>query len=260
MMTIMKRIAVVLAVGVAVTCVFGAASSMVVPETEAVSHMESRNRQPGRGDGIFGDYWWANRFLSRYNRIMEWRGKTVDVVMLGDSIVHFWEWHHPESWAKFCDRRRVLNLGYGGDRTQQVIWRIENGELDGYTAKNVVLLIGTNNNSAQDTKPENVVKGIAKIVAMIRAKQPKANVVLMAIFPRGRNAESKLHAAARGRNDATNVLLKEYAAAEKIVYLDINARLVDESGWVPETIMKDEVHPTAAGYDIWMEELSKVVK
>ena len=129
-----NHILVCLVACVALECV--AAESPV----SAVSRMESRTNDPTRDPGLFGDYWWANRFLSRSRLVEGFKGKTVDVVMLGDSITHFWEWRHPESWAKFTKGRTVLNLGYGGDRTQNVLWRMEHGELDGYTARCVPVL------------------------------------------------------------------------------------------------------------------------
>ena len=126
----------------------------------AVSRMENRTKDPKRDPGLFGDYWWANRFLSRSRLVEGFKGKTVDVVLLGDSIMHFWEWKHPKSWAKFTKGRTVLNLGYGGDKTQNLLWRMEHGELDGYTAKCIVLMIGTNNNSANDSDPAAVAEGV----------------------------------------------------------------------------------------------------
>ena len=229
-------------------------------ESSAVAKMESRTADKSRDPGIFGDYWWANRFLSRHQEIEKMKGKLVDVVLLGDSIMHFWEWKHPKSWAKFTDGRTALNLGYGGDRTQNVIWRIRHGELDGYEAKCVVLMIGTNNNSSNDTDPANVAAAIEKIVGIIREKQPKAKIVLHPIFPRGCSAESARHAKARERNDRTNALLKEFAAKDgKVVWIDFNDKLVDGSGWVPKSIMADEIHPTDAGYDVWMAALAPVL-
>ena len=225
------------------------------PES-SVSRMESRTKDPTRDPGLFGDYWWANRFLSRSRLIEGFKGKTVDVVMLGDSITHFWEWKHPKSWAKFTKGRTVLNLGYGGDKTENVIWRIEHGELDGYTAKCVVLTVGTNNNTSDDSDSAAVAKGVEKIVAMIRSHQPTAKLILHPIFPRGRSADSP-HAAPRTRNDKTNALLKEFAERDgKVVWVDFNKHLVDGSGWVPASLMADEIHPTDAGYDIWMDALA----
>lgn len=225
-------------------------------EVTPVSRMDATTKDPKRDPGIFGEYWWANRFLSRHQLVEANRDKTVDLVMLGDSIVHFWEWRHPESWQRFVGRRNVLNLGYGGDRTQAVLWRIEHGELDGYVARKIVLMIGTNNNTSDSTRPENVAKGVEKIISLIRAKQPHAELVLHPIFPRGASADSVKHANARRRNDRTNVLLKEFAEKDgKINWIDFNRQLLDESGWVPKTLMADEIHPTDAGYEIWMNAL-----
>ena len=232
---------------------FGAASTPV--ESTAVAKMDSVTKDPKRDPGIFGNYWWANRFLSRHQLVEKQRGKMVDLVLVGDSIMHFWEWKHPQSWTKLTQGRTVLNLGYGGDRTQNVLWRIAHGELDGYKAKNIVLMIGTNNNSSNDTDPANVAKAVEKIAAEIRAKHPEAQLILHPIFPRGVSAESKRHSAARARNDKTNALLKEYAAAHpEITWIDFNDKMVDASGWVPRAIMADEIHPTDAGYDLWMDE------
>ena len=176
---------------------FGAPQATV--ESTPTAKMESRTKDTKRDPGIFGDYWWANRFLSRHRLVEQQKGKTVDLVLLGDSIMHFWEWKHPESWKKLTQGRTVLNLGYGGDRTQNVLWRIAHGELDGYKAKNVVLMIGTNNNSSNDTDPANVAKAIEAIIAQVRAKQPGAQLILHPIFPRGVSADSKRHAAARAQ-------------------------------------------------------------
>ena len=94
-------------------------------ESTPVSRIETRNKNLDRG--ILGDHWWANRLVSRHNEIEKARGKVVDLVLLGDSIMHFWEQRHPDSWKKLTENRTVLNLGYAGDRTQHVLWRINNG-------------------------------------------------------------------------------------------------------------------------------------
>ena len=242
-------------IAIAVACgmtAFGAGQTPV--ESTAVAKMDSQTKDTTRDPGIFGSYWWANRFLSRHQLVEKQRGKTVDLVLVGDSIMHFWEWKHPASWAKLTQGRTVLNLGYGGDRTQNVLWRIAHGELDGYKAKNIALMIGTNNNSSHDTDPANVAKAVEKIAAEIRAKHPEAQLILHPIFPRGASANSKRHADAKVRNDKTNALLKEYATAHpEIKWIDFNDKMVDTSGWVPRAIMADEIHPTDAGYDLWMD-------
>jgi beta-glucosidase len=231
--------------------------SVKIAETTPESRVGNVTKDKTRDPGLFGAHWWANRFLSRHMQIEKFKGKSVDVVLLGDSIVHFWEWKQPECWKRFTANRTALNLGYGGDRTQHVLWRIAHGELDGYEAKHVVLMIGTNNNSAKDTDPKNVASAIELIVSKIREKQPKAKIILHPIFPRGNSAQSVRHLDARARNDKTNALLKAFAERDgKVVWIDFNSKLVDETGWVPASIMADQIHPTSAGYDLWMEALA----
>lgn len=196
-------------------------------------------------------HWTMERFWEKEREVASLKGREVDLVMVGDSITHFWESKNPEGWKAFTAGKTVLNLGYGGDRTENVIWRIGHGELDGYTAKVVTVMIGTNNNSANATDPANTAEGVKKIVAMVREKQPQAKIVLHAIFPRGRSAESK-NAPKRARNDVTNAILKEWAEKDGgLVWLDLTDKLTDATGWVPKDIMRDELHPTAKGYEIW---------
>lgn len=238
---------------------FAAKKDGAIKEITPSARMSDRTKDKTRDPGLFGDYWWANRVLSRHNEIQKLKGKKVDLVMLGDSITHFWEWKHKKSWEKLTAGKTALNLGYGGDRTQQVVWRIAHGELDGYEAKCVVLMIGTNNNSSKSTKPENVATAIEKIIEMIRQKQPNAKIVLHPIFPRGANAQSK-HASVRERNNRTNALIKEFAEKDgKITWVDFNDKLVDATGWVPKSIMPDELHPSEKGYEIWAEALKPVI-
>ena len=228
-------------------------------ELRPIAKMDSESNQKGRGDGPFGNRWWANRFLSRQRAIDELEGRAVDLAMFGDSITHFWEWKHPASWNALTNGHIVLNFGYGGDRTQHLLWRLEHGELDGYIAKNIAVMIGTNNNTSRTTDPEVVAEAVKRVVAVIREKQPQARILLHAIFPRGRSDQTR-HAGPRRRNDRTNELLKTWAATEhSLVWIDIGADFLDEMGWVPKAMMADEIHPTDAGYVPWTAALKKVM-
>ena len=223
------------------------------------SHAERRD--PTLEAGPFGDYWWQNRFHNHLRQIANMKGGTVDLVLIGDSVTHFWESKHSASWAALTNRYSAINLGYGGDRTQDVLWRVMNGELDGYRAKVVILMIGTNNNAARDSRPENVARGVERILEVIREKQPQAKVILLPIFPRGSKAEwtIKYHAEAHRRNLATNPHLHKLADGKRVFWLDFNSRLADADGHVPYDIMNDAIHPTDKGYAIWMEALSPLL-
>jgi lysophospholipase L1-like esterase len=115
---------------------------------------------------------------------------SVDLLFLGDSITDGWRNKGRAVWDKNCAPRHALNLGISGDRTQHVLWRMENGELKNLKPKVVVLMIGTNNTGKErDGKPRNttpeIIEGVSAVVKGLRAKLPDSKILLLAIFPRG---------------------------------------------------------------------------
>jgi beta-glucosidase len=168
-----------------------------------------------------------------------------DLLFLGDSITDFWPKRGPESWKKLAEYK-PLDLGVSGDRTEHVLWRIDNGELEGLSPKVTVIMIGTNNVGAD--KPEWVAAGVTKIVETVREKLPHTKILLLAIFPRS-GAESKPRAA----NAAANDIIRKLADDKKVFYLDIGEKFLDPKGEIPKDVMADGLHPTAKGYDIWYD-------
>ena len=186
------------------------------------------------------------------SEILRKTGKTVDLVLLGDSIMHFWEWKHPKSWARFTNGKTVLNLGYGGDKTENVIWRIEHGELDGYEAKYAVLMIGTNNRG----NPAEIARSVKKALNILLKKQPSAKVLLFAIFPRGRTAAD----VDRRRNAEVNALLKDLVDCPRVVWIDIWDKFLSDDGTLPKVLFPDELHPSSAGYAIWQRAIMQYLE
>jgi beta-glucosidase len=139
---------------------------------------------------------------------------------------------------------RILNLGYGGDCTQHVLWRIANGELDGYCAKNIMLMIGTNNSE----RPDAVVKGIKAVIEAIKEKQPEARILLSAIFPRQASPQHKQ----RKRNDYINSIIKKLTDGKQVIWLDFNSQFLSKDGVLSRELFPDLLHPTAEGYRIWL--------
>lgn len=206
--------------------------------------------------GPFGALWWLNRLYGNRVRARAVRGRTVDAVFLGDSITHFWEMRHPDEWAKVTNRFSALNFGYAGDTTQSLLWRIENGELDGYRAKVVVLLIGTNN-ATLGSRPEDTAAGIRACIRAIRRKQPQAKILLHAIFPRGNDAERSraAHASQRTANEKVNALVRSFANGKDVLWCDFNGKWTPAGWGVPERLMPDGIHPSDEGYRLWLSEL-----
>ena len=196
-----------------------------------------------RAEGYGAKDWWLDRLLAKRNQIAASKGE-FDLVFFGDSITHNWEHRAPELEAELRKTYTLLNLGYSGDRTEHLLWRGRNGELDGYKAKCIMLMIGTNNGG--DRAPD-VAAGIKEILKLIAEKQPQAKTLLLPIFPRGAAGDKK-----RVKNEEVNALVKGFADGKKVIWVDFNAKFLDAKGDT-EWIMPDRLHPNAAGYrEIWL--------
>lgn len=180
--------------------------------------------------------------------------RSHDIMMIGDSITHFWETSYPESWQAFTAGRDVWNLGFGWDRTCNVLYRIRYGELDGQAPRAIVLNIGTNNFSATDhypgDDPEGTGEGVAAVVETLRKFVPEALLVVMCPFQRGTGAEPHrawlrelaihLHRRYDGRE------------ADGIHLLDISEQYLRADCEIDPTLFRgDNCHPNEAGYALW---------
>ncbi len=195
------------------------------------------------------DGWWMDRHVACVEAA---RKGGARVVFLGDSITHNWEYAGREEWNKhFAEGpRRALNLGFGGDRTEHVLWRLDHGELDGYDAKAVVLMIGTNNTGHHpiDIEPPcDTIIGVRAVLDKIRVKQPKAKIVLCAILPRGADANDP----DRRRNETVNHEIMRFADGRTVFWCDFNDQLLAPDGFLSAEVMPDRLHPGDYGYGVW---------
>ncbi|MGC4072059.1 MAG: GDSL-type esterase/lipase family protein [Nibricoccus sp.] len=178
----------------------------------------------------------------------------VDLLFLGDSITDGWPRRGEWSWLKFAPYRPG-NFGISGDRTEHVLWRIQNGELDGISPKLTVIMIGTNNiGQIPDEKPEWAAQGVKRIVEVVREKIPSSKILLLAVFPRGTKDSEP-----RAKVDEINKLIAKLDNGKTIRYLDIGNRFLDAAGELPVDVMPDKLHPTAKGYDIWYAAVSPTI-
>ena len=178
----------------------------------------------------------------------------VDLLFLGDSITDGWRSRGKATWEKYFAHLKAANFGIGGDRTQHVLWRLQNGNLDGITPKLAVLMIGTNNlSNAQD---DDIAAGITAIIKEVQKRSPKTKILLLGIFPRGAAADN----AARPRiKNINSIVCKLDDGGRTIKYLDIGAKFLDKDGTLPKEIMPDALHPNDKGYIIWADAIKDVV-
>ncbi len=171
------------------------------------------------------------------------------VVFIGDSITHFWENYGGGAYGKYfmSGEAKVLNLGFASDQTQHTLWRIQNGALDGYEAKCIVVMIGSNNVGLGGTPAMDTVFAIRQILEEIRKKQPKALIVLHPIFPRGKDKTDAL----RKVNDVVNLEIQKFCNGKDIVWCDFTEQLMTLDGELPKGWFGDYLHPSGTAYEIW---------
>lgn len=202
-----------------------------------------------------------SRFFRMHADFLD-RGKAgpVGLLFLGDSITHAWD-RHEEIWEKAWGAYDPANFGHGGDQTQHVIWRITQGELDHIAPKVVVLMIGTNNLHHYNA-PE-IVAGNQRIIELIHEKLPQTKVLLLGIFPRGPRTNGRGvvedHELHMRKITAINAALAQMENGNSIRFLDLGPKFMSADGTLASAIMPDQLHLSAAGYEIWVEGMKPLV-
>ncbi len=211
------------------------------------------------------DEGWMKRHES-FNEISK-KGE-AELVFLGDSITQGWGGAGKEAWAKHWEPLKAANFGIGGDRTEHVLWRLENGNFDGLKPKLVVLMIGTNNTGHQgrpqkelngaiyNCKAEDTADGVRAILNKLAAKMPDTKVLMLGIFPRGATPEDNY----RKQNEATNALIAKYADDKKVFFMDVSKTFLQPDGSLSKEIMPDLLHLSPKGYELWAEAIEPKVK
>jgi lysophospholipase L1-like esterase len=174
----------------------------------------------------------------------------IDLLFFGDSITA--GWGQNEVWKKYYTPLKAANFGIGGERTQHILWGIENGEVDGISPKVVVLLIGTNNLGGNT--PEQIAEGITIIVRRLREKLPQSKVLLLGIFPREEKPGSM-----REKITQVNKTVSGLDDGKMIRYLDLGHKFMNAEGVISKEIMPDFLHLSVNGYEIWAESMQPLL-
>jgi lysophospholipase L1-like esterase len=185
----------------------------------------------------------------------------IDIYFEGDSITRRWGCSDPQykdnlaNWNANFFGWNAGNFGWGADRIEHILWRLEDGELDGVNPKIIVVLAGINNVGTfpgDDAKVEDITRGLKAVVKVCQQKAPEATLILTGIFPRNDNM------AVIPTINKINDNLARVADGKKIRYLNVNDRLADKDGKLFEGMSRDKLHPTVKGYQVWADGLKPI--
>lgn len=213
------------------------------------SQAGAEDKKPSTLVPVPRDGGWMKRFESISARA---KAGDVGLVFLGDSITQ--GWGDNDVWKKFYAPRKAMNAGIGGDRTQHVLWRLDNGNVDGIKPKLVVLMIGTNNSNRQDNTAEEIGAGIVAIVNKLKEKLPESKILVLAVFPRGEKPNPQ-----REKNAKASEIAAKAADDKQVFFLDIGKEFLTEDGTLTKEVMPDFLHLTPKGYEIWAKSIEPKV-
>ncbi len=187
----------------------------------------------------------------RHNEVVERVKKgDADLIMIGDSITHGW---NADLWKKHYEPRKAVNMGFSSDGTQHVLWRLQNGEIDGISPKVAVVLIGVNNIGGATV--EDTAKGVEAVVNTLQQKLPETKVLLLGIFPWKQSAD----APERSTIKELNKTLSTFAKKDRVTFLDIGVNFLEKDGSLSAEIMPDYLHLSPKGYKIWADAMEPVL-
>jgi beta-glucosidase len=196
--------------------------------------------------------WWNTRHQEVLNKLKS----DPQLILIGNSILHSLDNEdRQEIWTEYLNQYNAVNMGFSGDRTENVIWRIRNGEIDGINPKLALLLIGTNNTDGNHylkiSTPQELEEAIWEICEIIREKLPQTQILLLGILPYGYKPNHRDNI-----NRATNELIADFPGKDpNIHYRNINNVYLDSKGKVMKELMPDYLHPNAKGHLLMFEKL-----
>jgi beta-glucosidase len=196
--------------------------------------------------------WWTDRFDGNVKTL---EAGDVGLLMIGDSITHGWDGQKAQ-WDKYFGQYKPVNMGFGGDRTEHVLWRLDHYPLDKIQPKVAVIMIGTNNIGHGSSTPKDAADGIKAIVEKLQKTYPAIRIIVLNVFPRDEKPDGKLRAKVNEINSYLPALLK---GTKNVTLFEIKGFL-DKDNVLPKNIMPDSLHPNAAGYTIWGDQISPLLK
>jgi len=181
-------------------------------------------------------------------------GENAKIIFVGDSITEGWEGNGKAVWERYYAKRGAVNLGIGSDHTQHVLWRLENGNIDGLKPRVAVVLIGVNNTPDEANSPGDILAGVKAVVGTLRKRLPETEILLLGIFPFRESFNNQ-----RGKALQVNQALQKLDGVDHVHFLDIGCVFITPEGKIPKELMRDYLHPSAQGYRLWAAEMEPLL-
>ncbi|WP_339617348.1 GDSL-type esterase/lipase family protein [uncultured Gilvimarinus sp.] len=203
------------------------------------------------------EHWAKSWWIPRHEQKLKVASASdPQLVFIGDSITQGWEESGKPVYQQAFAEWPSLNLGFSGDRTENVLWRLQHGEVADIDPELVVLMIGTNNTGHRQDEPIAIARGVEQILTELQRRLPDTKVLMLAIFPRGATADDY----ARRNNTLANARLRNFADDERVFFVDLNSVFLDKDGNLSEEIMPDLLHPNEYGYQLLANELIPLIR
>ena len=215
------------------------------------------------------NHWWWGAQKKRIDQVKAAKaaGGTVDVFLLGDSILHYWELEENQNcWKRTFSgegkaKYRGLNLAIEGDRTETLLWRVENGLFkDAPLPRAVILLIGTNNTGERNVKdetPDDTAAGVKAVVEAVRKRTNNASkIIVFGLLPRGKDTNTVATVRNRLVNERLTKLDESKTGPRLVFYRDIGDLFLNQDGTIDTSLLGDRLHPSTKGYDLLAREFT----
>ncbi len=199
-------------------------------------------------------------WMARHRAVLEVARERRDskLILIGDSITHGWggvpepgpQWKGtaPQLWDECFEKWKPINMGFGWDQTGHVLWRFQNGALDGLSPKVAVVLIGTNNTMHHTA--EQIAGGIVAVVDDLERRLPTTHVLLLGILPRDKTVTES-----REKNNRVNQLVSDLGLRDRVTFLDMTKNFTHEDGRLRTELFPDDLHLNEDGYEVWAKSM-----
>ena len=223
-------------------------------ETDAMQQARSADERFGLRSECRIEEWW---FARHAEKISEMNKSEIDLLMLGDSITQGFEEVRAPTWKQYFVPRKAINFGFGGDRVENLLWRLENMPELAKAPKGAVVLIGCNNIGWGSDKPKLAAEKVRVVARKLQELYPETKILVLALFPRRAEPDNGFRKQINELNSCLPELLKDM---KNVTLLDIGPKFLDEKGFLPKGMMPDTTHPSEKGYEIWAKAIEPELK